>query len=276
MALWSLINGTDLWSSAVTKINNAINSYNGFNGGLLGQRLAKADTATDFYVEWCDPETKINTTTSVNLDTILVGDTVELTLLYHTYTTHGNTSIKAFSSASGLNYIVGTVTATSVTTVTIQVYEKGGSGTHTDMVAIPYGSDYNQKSYYLAGAYPNEIFITAPALTGATFDYHNISWVRNGNMATVSGEFHFIATGIIINDTIDMAFQTDRWIKNGTALDLMGTASVIRVNGSNYTSHPALCSNYSVENGLTITVLPLTTVVADNVILQFTFSYIIA
>jgi hypothetical protein len=276
MAVWTQIYGTDLWSAAVTKINNVIGSYNNWSGGTENQRKVKS-SVTDFDTAWCDPEGKINSASSFNLNTLLVGDTKTIALPYHSYSTEGNIAIKAFSSASGLNYILGNITATPDNqNITVEIYEIGGSGTHTDMVIVPFGLDYNQESLYLAGAYPNGIFITAPALTGATFDYHNLSWVRNGNMATVSGEFHFIATGIIINDTIDMVFQTDRWIKNGVSLDIMGTASVIRINGSNYTSHPALCSNYSVVNGLTITVLPLTTVVADNVILQFSFSYIIA
>jgi hypothetical protein len=279
MAIWTQIYGTDLWSAAVTKINNVIGSYNNWSGGTENQRKVKA-SATDFDTAWCDPENKINSSTSFNLGTLLVGDSKTIALPYHSYSSQANIGIKAYSVANPTNYIIGNITAIPDNqNITVNILEKGGSGTQTDMVVIPYvlDLDYDQYTLFAAGAYPNGIFVSKGTLANTTFNSHNLSWVRNGNLATVSGTLIFTATSTVINDNIVLTLQTDRWIKNGLSLSIMGTCNITRITGSSiHSSVPGLCGNYSLENAIKIYVLPLGTVIGDSIQLNFSFTYIVA
>lgn len=229
MALWSLINGTDLWSAAITKINNAINSYNGFNGGNLNQRLVKADTATDFYVVWSDPETQINSSTSVNIGTTSIGDSVELTLLYHAYNNYNNTVIKAFSLSSPTNYIVGKVTAVTVTTVLLSIIKVNGTGTFTDLVAVPY-TEVNDKQYVVnqTTAVPNVIFGTVATIPNCTLNTLWTSLSQYGNLTTVSGFLQVTATSALFEKDILLGYLDSAYaIENGNSGQVVtGTASV--------------------------------------------------
>lgn len=227
MAIWTQIYGTDLWSAAVTKINNVIGSYNNWSGGSENQRKVKA-SATDFDTAWCDPEGKINSATSFNLSTIVVGDSKTIALPYHSYSAEGNIAIKAYSLANPLNYIIGNITAIPDNqNITVTIVEKGGSGTQTDMVVIPYGLDYEQVSINTT-TFPNAIFSTAPVISNGTLTTLQCTLVRNGEMITLSGYFTLNATNTSFNRRPTFCTLQNKYnIKNGTAIEIIGICNWI-------------------------------------------------
>jgi hypothetical protein len=227
MAIWTQIYGTDLWSVAVTKINNVIGSYNNWSGGTENQRKVKA-SATDFDTAWCDPENKINSSTSFNLGTLLVGDSKSIALPYHSYSAEGNIAIKAYSVANPLNYIIGNITAIPDNqNITVTIFEKGGSGTQTDMVVIPYGMLDNEHISIDTTTFPNAIFSTAPVISNGTLTSMQVSLIRNGENITLSGYCKLTAT----NSSFDRRFilgtlQNDFLIKNGDTKVIIGASNI--------------------------------------------------
>jgi hypothetical protein len=264
MAIWTQIYGTDLWSAAVTKINNVIGSYNNWSGGTENQRKVKA-SATDFDTAWCDPENKINSSTSFNLGTLLVGDSKTIALPYHSYSAEGNIGIKAYSVANPANYILGNITAIPDNqNITVTIFEKGGSGTQTDMVVIPYGLDYEQVSIETT-TFPNAIFSTAPVISNGTLTNLQCTLIRSGEMITLSGIFTLNATNTSFDRTPTFCtLQNSYNIKNGTLIEIIGICnwatqtSTLKANTAYITNNDAGSKSASLllikDSGVSMTV----------------------
>lgn len=229
MAIWTQVYGTDLWSAAITKINNVINSYNGLSGGTENQRKVKA-SATDFDTGWCDPEGKINSSSSFDFGTISIGNTKTIALPYHSYSDQGNTKIKAYSLANPANYVIGTITAIpNNQNITVSITKVVGSGTSTDCVIVPYFAP-NDKQYVVnqTTAVPNVIFGTVATIPNCTLNTLWTSLSQYGNLTTVSGFLQVTATSALFNKNILLAYLDEAYaIENGNSGQVVtGTASV--------------------------------------------------
>lgn len=229
MAVWDLVYGTDLWSAAVTKINNVIGSYNGLSGGAENQRKVKVN-ATDFNTGWCDPEGKINSGSSFNFGTIAIGDSKTIATPYHSYSNEGNAKIKAYSLATPANYVIGTITAIPDNqNITVSITKVAGSGTSTDCVVIPYWEE-NDNQYIVnqTTAIPNTIFGIVATPPNSTFNSLWASVSQYGNLTTVSGFLQVTATSSAFDKDILLASLDSAYaIENGNSGRVVtGTASV--------------------------------------------------
>jgi hypothetical protein len=227
MAIWTQIYGTDLWSAAVTKINDVIGSYNTNFGGTENQRKVKG-SATDFDTAWCDPEGKINSTSTFDLDTLVVGDTKNISISYHSYSSEGKIAIKAYSLANSENYILGKITSiTNNQIIVVEIFEIGGTGSHTDMVVVPYGFDYEQTSITQTSTFPNAIFASAPTIANGTLNFVSATLIRNGNQITISGQLLLTTTNTSFGRNITLGtLQSEYAIKDGASQYVMGTMNI--------------------------------------------------
>lgn len=246
MAIWAQIYGTDLWSAAVTKINNVIGSYNNWSGGSENQRKVKA-SATDFDTAWCDPEAKINSSTSFNLFTLLVGDSKSIALPYHSYSAEGNIAIKAYSLANPLNYIIGNITAIpNNQNITVTIVEKGGSGIQTDMVVIPYGIKFSRFYQEQTTTFTANDVFQALSLSNATFSSLVIQAHKRENQVTLNGNIAITATANI--PIVRLALNNKYFFKNGNAEKYMFSSNALLNNSGTYSNINSICNNISVGN----------------------------
>jgi len=202
MSVWSQIAGSDLWSLAVTKINNVIGSYNEFAGGTAGQRLIKASN-TDFDIRYDDPEFRQTSTTS---NTVGLGNKT-FSIPYCTWDGSFGFKVKVTSDGTS-EYMIGSLVNTSGSfgsrSWTLYVDSFEGSGTHTDWVLTPIAEPIEQSRDFVVNTttFPNAIMGIGPVFSNGTLREFWASSVKMGSLITVTGFIRIEATNSSFNKNI--------------------------------------------------------------------------
>lgn len=228
MALLSNIAGTE--QVALTKINACINTVNLFGGGTAG-KIATKSSSNDFDIYYANNAFNQKSTTSITIGT----GTKNFDIGGSQWDDDFNFRVKAFSIASPGNYMEGTISALisgyGVKTWAMEVDTVVGSGTFADwqfQVLRTLDTETIQVYCDDDSLYPNQIFISAPEISGGTLSKLNTTLIRQGKQVTIQGCGSAIASGTSFNRRLRLGVVLSKWeISEGSNKSIFGTANVM-------------------------------------------------